>query len=124
MSEPVFSMKNLLPVILGAGLIAAPFTASAAIERTVEKNFTVQPGGTLRVETDGDGINVESAQGDMVKVVVKQRINASTDAEADNLLKNLTLTLEQKGNDVTAVAKYQGERVSRSEERRVGKECR
>ena len=105
-------MKNLLPVILGAGLITAPFTATAAIERTVEKTFTVQPGGTLRVETDGGGIKVEPGPGNLVKVEVKQRIKASTEAEAANLLKNLALTLEQTGNDVTAVAKYEGERVS------------
>jgi Putative adhesin len=106
-------MKFYLPVLVGLGwLFAAPIVLNAKIERTVEKSFTVQPGGMLKVETDGGGIRVEAAAGDTVKIVIHQRFDASTDAEADEMLKHLTLTLEQQGNDVTAVAKYEGDRTS------------
>ncbi len=106
-------MKFYLPVLVGLGwLFAAPVILNAKIERTVEKSFTVQPGGTLKVETDGGGIKVTPGSGNAVKITVKQRIDASTDAEADEMLKHLTLTLEQQGNDVTAIAEYVGERTS------------
>jgi hypothetical protein len=92
---------------LAAGLVAfVPFSAFAKMERVVEKTFTVQPGGTLKVETSGGGIAVESGAGDTVKVVAKEVIRADNDAEADALLKDLTLTIEQQGNDVVAKAKY------------------
>ena len=92
---------------LAAGLVAFdPLSAFAKIERVVEKTFTVQPGGTLKVETSGGGIAVESGAGDTVKVVAKEVIRADNDAEADALLKDLTLTIEQQGNDVVAKAKY------------------
>ena len=105
-------MKLPLFVLIGFGwLFAAPLVLDAKIERTVDKTFTVQPGGTLRIETSGGGIKVEPGAGNTVAIHVKQRIEASTDAEADALLKSLTLTFEQQGNDVTAIAKYEGERT-------------
>jgi DUF4097 and DUF4098 domain-containing protein YvlB len=106
-------MKTYLLPLVGVGLLfAAPIVLQAKIERTVEKTFTVQPDGTLRVETSGGGIKVDPGAGNTVKILVKQRIAAATDAEADEILKNLTLTLEQQGNDVIAIAKYEGERTS------------
>jgi len=105
-------MKLYLPVLVGIGwLFAAPVILTAKIERTVEKSFTVQPGGTLKVETMGGGIKVEPGSDNAVKIVVKQRIEAATDAEADEILQHLTLTFEQQGNDVTALARYEGERT-------------
>lgn len=92
-------------------LFVAPLVVDAKIERTVEKTFTVQPGGMLKVETSGGGIKIVPGADNMVKVTVKQRIDASTDAGAEEILKHLVLTLEQQGNDVTAIARYEGERT-------------
>lgn len=101
-------MKLYLSVLIGIGwLFATPIVLNAKIERTVEKSFTVQPGGTLKVETAGGNVSVEPGAGDAVKVVAREKIRADSDAEADALLKELTLTIEQQGNDVTAVAKYE-----------------
>jgi DUF4097 and DUF4098 domain-containing protein YvlB len=108
-------MKTFLPVLAGIWMLfAGPLVldADAKIERTVEKSFTVQPGGTLKVETNGGGIRVEAAAGDTVKIVIHQKIDATSEAEADALLKDLTLTLEQQGADVTAIAKYDRDRPS------------
>jgi hypothetical protein len=96
-------MKSYLPLIFGFGwLFVAPVLLNATVERTVEKTFKVQPGGTLKVETSGGNVSVEPGAGDTVKVVAKEKIRA------DELLKDLTLTIEQQGNDVTAIAKYHG----------------
>ncbi len=104
-------MKLPLFVLIGFGwLFATPLIVDAKIERTVDKTFTVQPGGTLRVETNGGGITVVPGADNAVAVHLTERIDASTDAEADELLKHLELTLEQQGNDVTAIAKYEGGR--------------
>ena len=100
-------MKSIISSVIAAGLLAAiPLSLEASIERTVEKTFAVKPGGTLKVETAGGNITVDPGAGDAVKVVAKERIRASSDAEADDILKDLTLTIEQQGNDVSAVAKY------------------
>jgi hypothetical protein len=102
-------MKSTIPLIIGFGwLFAAPIILNATVERTVEKTFAVQPGGTLKVETAGGNISVEPGAGDTVKVVAKEKIRADSEAEADKILKDLELTIEQEGNDVTAIAKYRG----------------
>lgn len=95
-------------LFLTAGLLAlVPFSAHAKIERVVEKSFTVQPGGVLRVETQGGDVRVETSNDSTVKVVAHERIRASSDAEADEILQKLTLTIEQRPDGVSALAKYE-----------------
>lgn len=95
-------------LLFAAGLLAlVPISAQARIERVVEKTFSVQPGGLLRVETSGGGIRVQSTSANQVTVVARQRIKASSDAEADELLEDLTLTIEQDNEGVQAKAKYE-----------------
>jgi hypothetical protein len=101
-------MNSSLRCVATAGLIAgSALIAHARIERVVEKEFTVAGPGTLYVETSGGGIRVVPSGDSVVRVKAKQRIRASSEAEADELLKKLDLTLEQQGNDVRAVAKYE-----------------
>ena len=94
-------------LILAAGLCAAlAIPAQAKIERVVEKTFTVLPGGHLRVDTLGGEIRVAPSSDNVVKVTARQKIRASSDREADEILKKLELTIDQNGNDVIATAKY------------------
>src|SRR4051794_1434148 len=87
--------------VLGAASVAS---AHAKIERMVERTFTVSPSGTVHLATQGGNIQVQpAAAGDStVKVTARERINADSEAEADEILRKLTLTIEQNGNDVTA----------------------
>jgi len=95
-------------LFVAAGLLAAfPICANAKIERVVEKTFNVQPGGLLKVETSGGDVRIETSSDATVKVVAKEEIKASSEAEADDLLKKLTLEIEQDGNGVHALAKYE-----------------
>jgi hypothetical protein len=98
------SFRLLLTTALVAGTALA---AQARIERVVEKNFPVTGTGTLHIETQGGAIKVTPSTDSVVHITAKQRINADTDAEADELLKKLELTFEQKGNDVSAIARYE-----------------
>lgn len=94
-------------LILAAGLLAVlPFSAQAKITRNVEKSFAVQPGGTFRAETSGGDIVVNPGPVDQVRIIARQKVRAKTEAEADEILAKLELTLEQQGNDVVAKAKY------------------
>jgi len=103
-------MKPTSRFFLVAGLLAAAvLPAQAKIERIVEKTFTVQPGGTLHVDTQGGDIRVSPADDGVVKITAHEKIRASSEAEADELLKKLELTFDQNGGDVTASAKYERE---------------
>ncbi len=99
-------MNFALRSFLSAGMLAAlAVTAHAKIERVIEKTFEVQPGGLVRVETSGGNIKVDPQAGNTVKVVARQRIRASSERQADELLEKLELTIEQNSTGVFARAK-------------------
>ena len=100
-------MNALRCLLLSSFVFATAAAGHARIDRVVEKRFTVDGVGMLRVETHGGEIRVTPGSDREVRVVAKQRINADSDAEADELLKKLELTFDQQGNDVRVVAKYE-----------------
>ncbi len=99
-------MKSFITLITLGAVLGAPVFAQAKINRTVEKTFTVQEGGDLKVQTSGGDIQILSGSGNEVKVTARERINADSEAKADELLQDLELTIEQQGNNVLAKAKY------------------
>lgn len=99
-------MKPFIVLLTLGTLFGAPALLSAKITRIVEKTFTVQAGGTLKVQTSGGNIDVLTGKDDEVHVTANERINADSEASADELLKDLNLTIEQHGENVTATAKY------------------
>jgi hypothetical protein len=99
-------MKSILPLLTLGALLAVPAMLRAEIKRTVEKSFTVQPGGNLKVQTSGGDVQVLSGSASVVKVTALLRIHADSETKADELIKNLELTIEQQGENVTATAKY------------------
>ena len=100
-------MKPLLSLLTLGALLALPVAVSAKITRTVDKTFTVQPGGSFKAITQGGDITIRTAETPEVRIHVKQVISASNEKEADQILEKLSLTMEQSGNDVTAEAKYE-----------------
>jgi DUF4097 and DUF4098 domain-containing protein YvlB len=99
-------MKTTTLILAGGLLAVLPLSAQAKIVRNVEKTFAVQPGGNFKAATSGGDIVIKTGAGDQVRVIAKQTIRASNDAEADELLKKLELTIAQEGNDVVATSKY------------------
>jgi DUF4097 and DUF4098 domain-containing protein YvlB len=101
-------MKTSIRLLSVAGVLAfGAVSAHAKIHRTVEKTFAVQPGGELKVETQGGNIEIKTSAEPSVHVVAKETILAGSEQEADTLLKDLDLTIEQSGSGVVATAKYE-----------------
>jgi hypothetical protein len=99
-------MKTPL-LLLGLGaLLVLPPALQAKITRTVEKTFTVQPGGNFKAITQGGDIAVSTGDVKEIRITAREVIRASSEQEADELLKDLTLVFEQQGDNVTAEAKY------------------
>ena len=99
-------MKSFISLLTLGALLAAPALLQAKITRTVEKTFTVQPGGSLKVQTSGGDIKVLTGPGNGVKVTATERFDTDSETKADELLKDLDLTIEQQGDNVSAIAKY------------------
>jgi len=100
-------MKTLIRLFAFGTALALPLALSAKITRSVEKTFTVQPGGNLKALTEGGDITVKTADANEIRVTAKEIINASSEKEADELLEKLSLTFEQHGNDLTVESKYE-----------------
>ena len=103
-------MKTLTCLLAASALALAPVAAFAKIVRTVERTFTVQPGGRLTALTEGGNITIETADTNEVRVLAKQTLRTDSEAEADKILQDLALRIEQQGSDVVAEAKYARER--------------
>lgn len=99
-------MKTIPSLLLLSAALAVSATAHATIERNIEKSYTVSGAGTIHLHTGGGGIKVTSGSDGVVKVIAHEKIRADSDSEADDLLKDLELTFDQSGNDVTAKAKW------------------
>lgn len=102
-------MKTLATFLAAGALLAAPVALSAKtrVTRTVEKTFTVQPGGTFKAATQGGDITIRTADVAEIRVTAKKVFRTSDEQEADDVEARLTLAMEQVGNDVTAEAKYE-----------------
>jgi hypothetical protein len=103
-------MKTKMLFVVAGLLASVPLSLQAKVERVVEKTFTVAPGGKLNVQTQGGNVRVMPGTGDQVKVVATQRFKTDSESEADEMAQNLSLTIEQSGNDVSAISKYDGSR--------------
>jgi hypothetical protein len=100
-------MTQPIRLLAAAGILAAfTVSASAKVERVIEKTFLVNPGANLRVSTSGGEIRVDPLAGNTVHVTVKEHIRASSEADADLVLQKLNLVIEQHGNDVVASATF------------------
>jgi hypothetical protein len=104
-SRPMNSL--IRQTLIAAALCGSAVIAQARIERVVEKTFAVNGAGTLRVETQGGEIRITPSSDSVVHITAKQKIRADDDRQADELLKKLELTIEQTGNDVRIVSKYE-----------------
>jgi Putative adhesin len=101
-------MPNLTRILSALGIAACAIsTASAKVDRVVDKTFQVGPGVHLKVGTMGGEIKVESSVDSVVRVIAKEHIRASSDADADLLLQKLDLVIESTGSGVVATAKYE-----------------
>ena len=80
--------------------------ASAAIEETINKSYTVRPGGKLTVDTNRGSIKVEGKRGDRVDVEVIQNVRTSSKRMVRDILDSFQVRFDQKGNDVFIKAEY------------------
>lgn len=111
-------MRHTL-LILGALALFLPATASAQIERRLERTFTVQAGGLVTVEMAGAPISVSTGSGNSVTMTLRQVIEARTEAEADELLADYEVVADQQAGDVRLIVRRNRERDGRSGRSRV-----
>jgi hypothetical protein len=94
-------------VILAAVMLMFTGAAFADIQDTIDRSFSVRPGGTLKVDTKRGSIEVEGHRGSTVEVKVIREVKTSDKEKAREILEKFPVEFDQSGDDVTITATYE-----------------
>ncbi|RPH96637.1 MAG: hypothetical protein EHM72_14355 [Calditrichaeota bacterium] len=108
LGEPIMLKVRTSRVLCAALMITLvlSMTAKADYDETISKTFTVNPGGTLTVNTDLGSIDVTGNGGDEVSIDIKREAGAASDREAKRIFEEMEITFEQRGDDVAVTLEY------------------
>jgi DUF4097 and DUF4098 domain-containing protein YvlB len=87
----------LLMVTVAAGLRAQPMNTRSD---TIERSFSVMPGGRLVIEADRGSITTEGTEANEVRVSVSRRVVRGSDERAAELLRRHQVRFSEKNNTV------------------------
>jgi hypothetical protein len=80
--------------------------ASAAIEETISKSYSVRPGGKLTVDSNRGSIRIEGKRGDRIDVEIIQNVRSNNKRTVKDILDNFQVRFDQDGNDLSIKAEY------------------
>ncbi len=97
----IFSRLKHTPIFFIAvlALMNAGF-AFGDIDDTIRKSFTVESGGTLKVNTDTGSIEVRGTRGSTVDIEVFRKVRTNNRKTAQRILDNFKIDFEQSGKDI------------------------
>jgi type V secretory pathway adhesin AidA len=75
------------------------------LERRTDRSFTVAPGSLVNVAISGGPITVETGPAGQVRIQLLEEVHAQSDRDADDILKDVEVTLEQRRDEVQLTAK-------------------
>ncbi len=112
MFRKMMTLTAVLIVVLmltacGANIQISPFTA----EETVTQSFTASAPPRLVVEVFNGAVDVVTGSDNTVKIDVVKRGGGVTQADAQDDLKNVQVTMTQDGDTIRVVAKRTDQRV-------------
>ncbi len=90
-------IRHLLILAL---LIATPAWADVTEEETIERTVGLAAGGEVVVEATNGSIYVETGSGDEVQVVARKKARADSASEARELLAEIEVNIEERGDSV------------------------
>jgi len=86
--------------------VSSAALTQAAVERAIEKSFTVSSGATAKIDTCQGAIRVEPSADKQIHLLVRQTMAVNSKADADRRLQDLDLKIEQVGGQVSVKARY------------------
>jgi DUF4097 and DUF4098 domain-containing protein YvlB len=96
---------GLLLVLATLSLNACSELMLGGIQDNVQKNFIVEPGGKLTLDSDLGSVEVMPGTGNALAIQVDREVKAATKEDAEKILKDLTLDFQQDGKSVLVRAK-------------------
>ena len=90
-------------------MVFMPATGSADLRETIERSFTVSPGGWLHLETDKGSIEVRTSPDPRVDVQVDLHADTSGDRKARKILDKFNVDIAQVENGIRIEARFDSE---------------
>jgi len=105
MTSRIFCAFTILSAMFLAGCDALPLES---VRDDYHRSFSVEPGGTLVLDSDRGSIEVSSGGRDQVRVDIEREIRGSTSEDVKRVLNELNLSCRQEGKNVYITARYPG----------------
>ena len=105
------SINRLLVILLvsaASGLWAT--TGIADLSRTIERSFSVAPGGTLDIETDKGSIEVRTSPDPRVDILIDLEADTASKRKAREILDKFSVDIVQFENGVRIEARFDSDR--------------
>lgn len=91
-------------ITVGAGialmLVIMTTQACADVRQTVDKQFSVDAGGTLIIDSDRGSIEIKTVEENEVKVSVIYEADVMSEQKAESIFEDFVVDFSQKGNNV------------------------
>lgn len=94
-------------IIIAVFFIFLTGLAFSSIEDAITKSFSVEPGGTLFLESDIGSIEVQAVEGNTLEVEVIRKVKATNEKKAKKILEDFEIEFSQSGKDVYIKAEYE-----------------
>ena len=101
------SKLSYLTILFSISFLMTSCLTYGSLEDTINKSFTVGPGGTLYLESDIGSIQVQGTRDNKVDIEVIREVRSGSERKAEEILKDFNIIFNQKGDDVYIAAKYE-----------------
>jgi hypothetical protein len=106
------SIKRLLVILLvSAASVIWATTGIADLSRTIERSFSVAPGGTLDLETDKGSIEVRTSPEPRVDILVDLDADTSSKRKAREILDKFSVDMVQFEKGIRIEARFDSDRA-------------
>ena len=100
----------ILSICILIGLCALTQSAFADYRDNIDRTFKVHEGGTLVIESDLGSIAVTTSRNETVTLRIIREIDSNRKSTIENVLDNLDISIEQRGDDVMIRTEYDWDR--------------
>ena len=107
---PVKRLSIILVVLTVTAFV--PAMGGAELKDTIERSFTVEPGGWLNLETDRGSIEVRTSPDPTVDVLVDLHADTDSERKARKILEKFIVDIAQVGDEIRIEARFDSDDAS------------
>ncbi len=100
------SKSACLAILFSISFLLTTCLTYGSLEDTINKSFTVKPGGTLHLDSDLGSVQVKGESANKVDIEVVREVRSGHERNAEQILKDFEINFSERDGDVYIEAKY------------------